>query len=127
MAKYFDFIANALGEASDIAMRHFGHVVGITKDTDTNQVLTDADLEIGRFLIDKLGQTFPSHNIIDEEAGVIDKGSTHTWVVDPIDGTSNFAEGVPTFGIMLGLLEGDSPVAGGFACAGIRTEWTESN
>jgi len=47
--------------------------------------------------------------------GVIDNKSAYTWVIDPIDGTSNFANGFPTFGIMIGLLKVESPLAGGIS------------
>jgi len=70
---------------------------------------------LGKNLITKISQAFPEHNIIDEEVGVIDNNSNYTWVIDPIDGTSNFANGVPTYGIMLGLLENNIPIAGGIA------------
>lgn len=46
---------------------------------------------------------------------MIDKDSQYTWVIDPIDGTSNFANGVPTYGVMLGLLDKSNPIAGGIA------------
>ncbi len=110
-----DFIESVLVEASNIALSNFGKVKGRIKPDDRNQVLTDADLEIGKFVIEKIGIEFPQYNVIDEEAGVIDKGSDYTFVVDPIDGTSNFAAGVPTYGIIIGLLDQDVPVAGGVA------------
>ena len=50
-----------------------------------------------------------------EEAGIIDKQSHYTWVIDPTDGTSNFAQGSPLYGCMLGLLKDHEPLAGGFA------------
>jgi len=115
MPKYTTFIKNILSEASKTARRNFGRVHGTVKGSDPNQVLTAADLAIGRFLVDQIARTFPAHNILDEEAGVVDKGSVVTWVVDPIDGTSNFAAGVPMYGIMVGLLEREIPVAGGIA------------
>lgn len=102
-------------EVSQIAQESFGKVSGVTKEGDNNQVLTETDLEVGKKIVEAIQSEFPEHNIIDEEAGVIDKKSNLTWVVDPIDGTSNFANGVPTFGIMLGLLENDVPIAGGIA------------
>jgi myo-inositol-1(or 4)-monophosphatase len=87
--------------------------LGTTKQGDNNQVLTETDLEIGKTIVEDIQKQFPTHNIIDEEAGVIDKQSEFTWVVDPIDGTSNFANGIPTFGTMIGLLQNDQPIAGG--------------
>lgn len=112
---YSDFIRKALDGVSEIANRNFGKVTGTTKEEDNNQVLTATDLEIGKRLIAMIEDEYPEFNVIDEEAGVIDKGAELTWVVDPIDGTSNFANGVPTYGIMLGLLKGNQPIAGGIA------------
>jgi len=112
---YTDFITNVLQETSKIALSYFGKVGGTTKEGDNNQVLTQTDLEIGQYIITKINETFPDHNIIDEEAGVIDKQSEYTWIIDPIDGTSNFASGVPLYGIMIGFLQGSEPIAGGIA------------
>jgi myo-inositol-1(or 4)-monophosphatase len=109
------FISSALQECSRIALHHFGKVVGITKPGDNNQVLTDADIAIGKAVLSRIKEAYPDHNIIDEEAGIIDNCSDFTWVIDPIDGTSNFAEGVPLYGIIIGLLERDVPIAGGIA------------
>lgn len=112
---YKNFIIRVLEEASDVAKESFGKVSGTVKEGDNNQVLTETDLRIGQVIIEKIQKEFPDHNIIDEEAGVIDNGSNLTWVIDPIDGTSNFANGIPLFGIMLGLLENNIPTAGGIA------------
>lgn len=112
---YSGFVADTLNSASEIANKNFGKVKGITKSGDNNQVLTQTDLEIGKFIISQIEKEFPDYNIIDEEAGVIDRGSNFTWVVDPIDGTSNFANGIPTFGIIIGLLDKNIPIAGGVA------------
>jgi myo-inositol-1(or 4)-monophosphatase len=113
--QYQAFLESSLKEASAIANSAFGKVTGTMKGDDPNQVLTDTDLVIGKLLIDKVKQAYPDHNIIDEEAGVIDNHSEFTWVIDPIDGTSNFAAGVPMYGIMLGLLQNETPLAGGMA------------
>lgn len=112
---YKEFVDEALKEASHIAREMFGKVNAMTKESDNNQVVTEADYAIGTFLIAKIRASFPEHNIIDEEAGVMNHGSDFTWVVDPIDGTSNFASGCPLFGVMLGLLKDGRPIAGGLA------------
>lgn len=113
--EYKKFIVGALEDASKIALKYFGKVSGVTKPEDNNQVLTTADLAIGKKIISLIQKKYPAHNIIDEEAGVIDNKSEFTWVIDPIDGTSNFAEGVPNYGIILGLLKDGAPIAGGVA------------
>jgi len=112
---YQQFIKSSLEDASEVANNKYGKVSGTTKKDDNNQVLTEADIEIGQLIIKKIEKEFPNHNIIDEEAGVIDKKSEFTWVVDPIDGTNNYAVGVPTYGIMIGLLLNNQPIAGGIA------------
>lgn len=112
---YTTFIEDVLNGASEIARQHFGKVAGIRKDDDSNQVLTQADLDIGKFIIGKIFEIYPDYNIIDEEAGVIDKKSEYTWVIDPIDGTSNFAVGAPGYGIIIGLLHNEVAIAGGVA------------
>jgi len=113
--QYSSFITTTLKVTTEIAKRSFGKVSSTTKQSDNNQVLTHTDLEIGQKIIAEIQNAFPNHNIIDEEAGVIDKHSEFTWVVDPIDGTSNFANGVPTFGTMVGLLHNHQPIAGGLS------------
>lgn len=114
--EYTKFIGQNLRDAAEIANRNFGRVSAIsTEETDNNQVLTETDLEIGKLIIARITENYPNHNIIDEEAGVVDKNAEYTWVIDPIDGISNFAEGVPTYGIIIGLLHKDQPVAGGAA------------
>lgn len=110
---YQKFIVEILNHASKIANRSFGKVAGITKPEDNNQVLTKTDLEIGKLFVDRIKEEYPQHNIIDEETGIIDSGSDFTWVTDPIDGTSNFANGVPTYGIMIGLLKNEFPIVSG--------------
>lgn len=113
--RYTEFITSALTDASAIARSSFGKVSGTVKTEDNNQVLTETDIKIGELLVARVKESYPDHNIIDEEAGVVDNQSLYTWVIDPIDGTSNFANGVPMYGIMIGLLEGSTPIAGGIA------------
>lgn len=109
------FLEKTLLHASKIAKDYFGTVTATAKNGDNIQVLTRADIAIGRFITSEIKKLFPMYNIIDEEAGVTDKKSEYTWVIDPIDGTSNYAAAVPLFGIMIGLLYKDHPIAGGVA------------
>lgn len=113
--KYDKFILRILKEASKIANKNFGRVSSTIKPEDYNQVFTETDLEIGKFLVNSINEIYSEHNIIDEETGVTDKNSLFTWVIDPIDGTSNFAAGVPTYGIMIGLLKDTTPIAAGIS------------
>ena len=110
---HVEFMHRVLTSAAELATAYFGNVTATKKSDDPNQVLTEADLKITLFLIDEIRKCYPDYNIIDEETGTIDRGSEWTWVIDPIDGTSNFAMGLPHFGIQIGLLHHAQPVAGG--------------
>ena len=110
---YLPFIEKQLTKAGETASSYFGQVSGTVKPGDSNQVLTEADIAIGKQIVAAVQEAYPDHNVIDEEAGVVDKGSRYTWVIDPIEATSNFAAGLPQYGIMVGLLEDATPVAGG--------------
>jgi len=113
---YSEFIKQTLQNSSKIASKHFNNVTSVViKSGDNNQVLTEADIAVGNYIVDSVQKAYPDHNIIDEEAGVVDKKSDYTWVIDPIDGTSNFAVGSPQYGIIIGLLHDNKPVAGGVA------------
>ncbi|EFH84115.1 inositol monophosphatase family protein [Ktedonobacter racemifer] len=118
------FLMKTLADASQIARDHFGSVTSATKDGDTSQVVTEADIEIGRMISEEIKRTYPTHNILDEETGIVDKHSPYTWVIDPIDGTSNFAQASPLYGCMLGLLKDHEPVAGGFALPAFHEIYT---
>lgn len=116
---YREFLNDLLNKTSEIALKNFGKVSSIAKEGDSNQVLTETDLAISKYLVERIKKEFPEHNIIDEETGVINNRSQYTWILDPIDGTSNFAIGLPTYGIMIGLLQNGTPIAGGIALPSI--------
>jgi myo-inositol-1(or 4)-monophosphatase len=118
------FLMKTLADASQMARDHFGRVTSATKNGDTSQVVTEADIEIGRMMCEESKRTYPTHNILDEETGIVNKHSPYTWVIDPIDGTSNFAQASPLYGCMLGLLKDHEPVAGGFALPAFHEIYT---
>ena len=75
-------------------------------------VVTDVDLESEKIIVDILNTNFPGFSILAEESEPITNDSDYTWVVDPIDGTRNFAGGIPHFCIVVALAKGSEIVAG---------------
>jgi len=73
--------------------------------------LTEADGAVEQMLSDALLSAFPSDGFQGEEGGATRAGALR-WVVDPIDGTSNYARGAPRWCVSLGLLDGGVPVLG---------------
>ncbi|MSP78970.1 MAG: inositol monophosphatase [Dehalococcoidia bacterium] len=73
--------------------------------------VTEADRHAETFVKEELARRFPSHGIVGEEgAGTGTQAAVYTWVVDPLDGTTNFLNGLPAFACSIGLLERGVPV-----------------
>jgi fructose-1,6-bisphosphatase/inositol monophosphatase family enzyme len=68
---YLPFIQDQLTKAAQTASTYFGKVSGVVKPGDSNQVLTEADLAIGKQVVAAIQASYPNHNIIDEEAGAL--------------------------------------------------------
>jgi myo-inositol-1(or 4)-monophosphatase len=77
-----------------------------------SSIVTEADVASERCIVQKIQRSFPGHRIISEEIGLLETKSDFTWVVDPLDGTSNFAAGLPWFGVIVALFEGNTPIIG---------------
>ncbi len=74
--------------------------------------VTEVDLASERLIVETIRGAFPDHDILAEEAGGCDRRAAHRWIVDPIDGTTNFARGYPMFSVSIGLEREGTPVVG---------------
>ena len=79
---------------------------------DDGSPVTEADLEAERFLRSEISATYPDDTIRGEEEGDQAGRTSRTWVIDPIDGTKAFAQGVPLFATLLALIDDRGPAAG---------------
>jgi myo-inositol-1(or 4)-monophosphatase len=85
--------------------------------------VTEADGAVERFLSEELAVAFPADGFQGEEGGV-SRGGSLRWVVDPIDGTANFARGGARFCVSLACLEGNTPMIGVLVAPALReTIW----
>lgn len=75
-------------------------------------LVTDADKAAESFILERIMARFPEHGILSEESGGAAIGSGYTWVVDPLDGTTNYAHRHPVFAVSIGVLEGEEPIVG---------------
>lgn len=107
-----EIVKTCVVDAGKILLDYFGRVDAVSVKESQSSVVTAADLASEAFIVQTLMRAFPAANVIAEESGFIDKGSDFTWVVDPLDGTSNFAAGLPWFGVLVALLKGNTPVLG---------------
>lgn len=84
----------------------------IEKKDGNNNYVTDLDRKSEQVIIDTIKKAFPSHNILSEEIGQVDNNSDCTWIIDPIDGTTNFIHGHPQYCISIALKQGDKVTHG---------------
>lgn len=74
--------------------------------------VTEADRGAEAAMRRLISQTFPAHGVIGEEYGADRPDAEYVWVLDPIDGTKSFVSGLPTWGTLIGLTHGGTPVYG---------------
>jgi myo-inositol-1(or 4)-monophosphatase len=106
-------LIDALRLSGDLLLELFNKPMDIRYKGSQSSIVTEADVASERMIIGRIRDSFPAHNIISEESGLTDNGSEFTWVIDPLDGTSNFASGIPWFGVMIAVLKNNRPVIGG--------------
>ncbi|MDD5307208.1 MAG: inositol monophosphatase family protein [Deltaproteobacteria bacterium] len=96
----------------------------VTFKGDVNLV-TEYDRRAEDLITSRLGRLFPGFGILAEEGGVAGKADAHArWIIDPLDGTTNFSHGHPVFAVSIGLEDGGTPVAGVVAMPGLGvTVW----
>ncbi|MEM8722394.1 MAG: inositol monophosphatase family protein [Cyanobacteria bacterium P01_G01_bin.39] len=95
---------------SDRLMSDFGKIQAQQKEDGS--LVTQADQWSDQQIRDAIARTFPEHGVLTEETIHIFPDNDWCWVIDPIDGTTNFARGVPLWAISLGLLYKGTPVFG---------------
>ncbi len=98
-------------EAGKIALGFFGNVEREEK-TSATDLVTVADREGEKFIRAELQKAFPNDGLWGEELGKQPGSSNRIWVIDPIDGTADFANNLSSWCVSIGLLESNIPVAG---------------
>ena len=102
-----NLITKACMKASRSLIRDFGEIENLqVSSKGPGDFVTSADKRTEKILIEELQKAHPEYGIISEEAGIINKSNTkNRWIIDPIDGTFNFMNGLPQFAISIGYEE----------------------
>ena len=125
MTAYADDLALAL-ELADLADAvSLGRFRAVDLEVQTKPdrtPVTEADLTVERVIRDRLAQSRPDDGILGEEFGTAGD-STRQWIIDPIDGTSNFLRGVPVWGTLIALAVDGVPVVGVASSPAMGRRW----
>ena len=99
--------------AGDIVMEHFRKVPQeAIRSKQKNDFLSFVDEQSEQAIISTIKQAFPDHAFLAEESGASDNQNDYLWVIDPLDGTTNYITGLPVFAISIALLIKGEPTIG---------------
>lgn len=99
-------------EAGEIIREGFGKNILVEFKSGENNLVTEIDKKSEQTIIDFIQKKYPFHSILAEERGELRKDSDYLWVIDPLDGTTNFAHGLPIFSVSIGLQKNNQTIAG---------------
>ena len=105
-------LLEATHEAGKIIQSYFNGTFVINHKEGINNLVTEVDHLAEQKIISVIKATYPTHSIIGEESGENIQLSDYQWVIDPIDGTVNFAHGIPLCCVSIGLLLNGSVLMG---------------
>ena len=101
-------------KASKSLIRDFGEIENLqVSSKGPGDFVTSADKRTEKIIIEELQKAYPKHCIISEETGIINESNDNNkWIIDPIDGTINFLNGIPHFAISIGYEENNEVISG---------------
>ena len=97
-------LINATETGAKVLQHYFNNKdLQISNKEGINNLVTEADHASEKAIIDVIKEQFPDHFILSEEVGEMSTGSEYKWIIDPIDGTVNYAHGIPICCVSIGL------------------------
>ena len=98
-----EIMFKAAEAAAEIQIEYFEKDFEIGRKKDYSDLVTEVDKKCEAKIIEIIHNTFPGHNVLGEEGGDQHKKSDYVWIVDPIDGTVNYAHSVPIFCVSIAV------------------------
>ncbi|MFA5831670.1 MAG: inositol monophosphatase [Candidatus Paceibacterota bacterium] len=109
----YEFLLHTIQEAGKLLLQKRDEGFEISsKGGNPRDIVTSVDLAVNDFIIAEIRRAYPEHGIYSEEGSGAENKSEYLWTIDPIDGSANFARGIPHFAISLGLLHKGEPALG---------------
>ena len=99
-------------EAGQLIKNSFGKDLEIEFKTNELNLVTEADKASEKLITEFIKKKYPSHGILAEEGSESNKSAEYLWIIDPLDGTTNFAHGLPIFSVSIGLQKNGKTIAG---------------
>jgi myo-inositol-1(or 4)-monophosphatase len=106
-----DFAIRVAQEAGNVLRSSFGRKIVISNKGDIDLV-TEVDLAAEKVIKDLIQSHYPKHGILAEESGATETDSEYRWIVDPLDGTTNYAHALPIFCVSIALERAGEMIVG---------------
>jgi len=111
-SEFLEFTIDIAKQAGKIQNKYFGEILDFDTKSTNIDLVTIADQQSELLIIDKIKKQFPTHSILAEENGLIDNESDYMWVIDPLDGTTNFSHNLPIFAVSIALVKNKKTICG---------------
>ena len=105
-------LIKATRAGAEVLQHFFNGKFLVSSKSNINDLVTEADIASEKAIIAIIKESFPQHFILSEEAGEIKMDSEYKWFIDPIDGTVNFANGIPLCCVSIGLEKAGEMIIG---------------
>ena len=115
-------IAEEAARAAGVILTQFFREGVAMRSKDIANLVSDADVEAERSIVKVIARAFPDHEVLGEEVHRGDVSAEHLWVIDPLDGTSNYAHHIPHFAVSIAYYRGGLPECG-LIYNPMREEW----
>ena len=108
-----NFTISTSKKASNYLLKNFRRDKSLTTKRNTSKAITTKyDKQSNKIIITEILKKYPKHNILSEESKYINNKSNYTWIIDPLDGTSNFANSNPFFAVSIALVKNNELILG---------------
>ena len=105
-------VINICREAGEIIRDGFQKDYLVEFKSNSSDLVTEIDKKSERHIIEYITKEYPTHSIITEESSPVENTSPYVWVIDPLDGTVNFAHGLPIFSVSIGIQKNTVTIIG---------------
>ncbi len=110
-SKFLEFAIKIAKQAGSIQNKYFGNITDVSSKSTSIDLVTEADKQSELFIIEAIKEKFPNHSILSEESGLFENKDEYIWVVDPLDGTTNFTHNLPIFAVSIALVKNSKAVS----------------
>jgi myo-inositol-1(or 4)-monophosphatase len=107
-----DFVVELAKEAGQVLMDHFERRLAVETKSSEIDLVTEADVASEKLIVEAIRERYPEHGILSEEGLGKEQAGEFLWLVDPLDGTVNYAHGYPVFCVSIALQREGQTVLG---------------